>query len=136
MGYRNEYDYDGKYLSSSINGIAGVLTILEGKFSTNADRVVFIPKVGNINLDYIKNILEPILRNKNKGRKGLKGKNEFTKLTPSMIEDEVIPIPHDINGDPFIYMQNILAEKYKTVEIIKNQIEKNLNELISNEIIF
>ena len=136
LGYRNEYDYDGKYLSSSINGIAGVLTILEGKFSTNADRVVFIPKVGNINLDYIKNILEPILRNKNKGRKGLKGKNEFTKLTPRMIENEVIPIPHDINGDPFIDMQNILADKYKTVGMIKNQIEKNLNELISNEIIF
>ena len=53
-----------------------------------------------------------------------------------MIENEVIPIPHDINGDPFIDMQNILADKYKTVEIIKNQIEKNLNELISNEIIF
>src|SRR5699024_9442424 len=50
LGYRNEHDYDGKYLSSSINGIAGVLTILDGKFSINADRVVFIPKVENINL--------------------------------------------------------------------------------------
>lgn len=94
LGCRNEYDYNGKYLSSSINGIAGVLTLLDGKFSTNADRVVFIPKVENINLAYVKNILEPILRNKNKGRKGLKGKNEFTKLTPSMIEDEMIPIPY------------------------------------------
>lgn len=112
------------------------MTIIDGKFSANADRVVFIPKLENINLDYVKNILEPILRNKNKGRIGLEGKNEFTKLTPRMIENEVIPIPHDINGDPFIDMQNILADKYKTVGMIKNQIEKNLNELISNEIIF
>lgn len=136
LGYRNEYDFDGIFLTSSINGIAGVLTIIDGKFSANADRVVFIPKLENINLDYVKNILEPILRNKNKGRIGLEGKNEFTKLTPRMIENEVIPIPHDINGDPFIDMQNILADKYKTVGMIKNQIEKNLNELISNEIIF
>ena len=59
-------------MTSSINGIAGVLTILDGKFSANADRVIFIPKVNNIYLEYVKNILEPILRNKNKGRKGLK----------------------------------------------------------------
>lgn len=131
MGYRNEYDYNGKYLSSSINGIAGVLTLLDGKFSTNADRVVFIPKVENINLAYVKNILEPILRNKNKGRKGLKGKNEFTKLTPSMIEDEMIPIPYDVSGEVFVEKQSIIASKYKTIYMIKNEIENRLNELIN-----
>lgn len=131
MGYRNEYDYDGEFLSSSINGIAGVLTIIEGKFSTNADRVVFIPKVENINLDYVKNILEPILRNKNKGRKGLKGKNEFTKLTPSMIEDEMIPIPYDVYGEVLLEKQSIIAAKYKTIEMIKKEIENKLNELIN-----
>lgn len=131
LGYRNDYDYDGKYLSSSINGIAGVLTILEGKFSTNADRVVFIPKVENINLDYVKNIIEPILRNKNKGRKGLKGKNEFTKLTPSMIEDEMIPIPYDVYGEVFFEKQSIIAAKYKTIDMIKKEIENGLSELIN-----
>lgn len=50
LGHRNEYDYDGRFLTSSINGIAGILTIIDGKFSTNADRAVFIPKVNNINL--------------------------------------------------------------------------------------
>ena len=93
-------------MTSSINGIAGVLTILDGKFSANADRVIFIPKVNNINLEYVKNILEPILRNKNKGRKGLKGKNEFTKLTPTMIENEMIPIPYNIYGEAYIEKQN------------------------------
>lgn len=131
MGCRNEYDYNGKYLSSSINGIAGVLTLLDGKFSTNADRVVFIPKVENINLAYVKNILEPILRNKNKGRKGLKGKNEFTKLTPSMIEDEMIPIPYDVYGEMFVEKQSIIASKYRTIYMIKNEIENRLNELIN-----
>ena len=131
MGYRDEYDYNGKYLSSSINGIAGVLTLLDGKFSTNADRVVFIPKVENINLFYVKNILEPILRNKNKGRKGLKGKNEFTKLTPSMIEDEMIPIPYDVYGEVLLEKQSIIAAKYKTIDMIKKEIESRLSELIN-----
>lgn len=136
LGYRNEYDYDGKYLSASINGIAGVLTILEGKFSTNADRVVFIPKIKNINLDYAKNILEPLLRNKNKGRKGLKGKNEFTKLTPRMIEDEMIPIPYDKYGKIFEKKQIIISDKYKTIDMIKKEIETILNELLNLDIIF
>lgn len=136
LGYRNEYDYDGKYLSSSINGIAGVLTILDGKFSTNADRVVFIPKIENINLAYVKNILEPILRNKNKGRKGLKGKNEFTKLTPSMIEDEMIPIPYDVFGEIFSEKQSIIAAKYKTIDITKKEIENRLSELINIDLFF
>lgn len=131
LGYRDEYDYNGKYLSSSINGIAGVLTLLDGKFSTNADRVVFIPKVENINLFYVKNILEPILRNKNKGRKGLKGKNEFTKLTPSMIEDEMIPIPYDVYGEVLLEKQSIIAAKYKTIDMIKKEIESRLSELIN-----
>lgn len=136
LAYRNNYDYNGRYLTSSINGIAGVLTILDGKFSTNADRVVFIPKVENINLYYVKNILEPILRNKNKGRKGLKGKNEFTKLTPSMIEDEMIPIPYDMYGEVFLEKQKAISDKYKTIDMIKKEIENNLTELLNLELIF
>lgn len=54
LAYRNDYDYDGEYLTLSINGIAGVLTILDGKFSANADRVIFISKVNNINWEYVK----------------------------------------------------------------------------------
>lgn len=131
LAYRNDYDFDGKYLSSSINGIAGVLTILDGKFSINADRVVFIPKLKNINLDYVKNILEPILRNKNKGRKGLKGKNEFTKLTPSMIKDEIIPIPLDAYGEVCLKKQSIIASKYKIIDVIKKEMENRLSELIN-----
>lgn len=136
LGYRNDYDYDGRFLTSSINGIAGVLTIIDGKFSTNADRVVFIPKVKNINLQYVKNILEPTLRNKNKGRKGPKGKNEFTKLTPSMIEEELIPIPFNIEGEPFIEKQNYIANKYEVIENIKNQVKDNLNEILNIDLLF
>lgn len=136
LAYRNDYYYYGRYLTSSINGIAGVLTILDGKFSINADRVVFVPKIENINLDYVKNILEPILRNKNKGRKGLKGKNEFTKLTPKMIEEQLIPIPYNRYGEVFEEKQKAISDKYKTIDMIKKEIENNLTELLKLELIF
>ena len=106
-------------MTSSINGIAGVLTILDRNFSTNADHVVFISKATNIDLGYVKNILEPILRNKNKGRKWLKGKNEFTKLITTMIENEMIPIPYNIYGEPYIEKQNDIANRYKIMVMIK-----------------
>lgn len=136
LGYRNNYDYKGKFLTSSMNGIAGVLTILDEKFSVNADRVVFVPKVKEISLEYIKNILEPILRNKTKGRKGLKGKNEFTKLTPSMIEGCIIPIPYSENGEIFIKKLKEISKKYYTIEKIQKQLEIKIDELLRMEIKF
>lgn len=87
-------------------------------------------------MEYVKNILEPNLKNKNKGRKGIKGKNEFTKLTPTMIEDEMIPILYDIYGEPYIEKQNDIANKYKIIVIIKKQIEERLNELLNSDLIF
>lgn len=126
LGYKNSYDYDGRYLTVSVNGIAGVMTIFDKKFFTNADRVAFVPKERDIDIEYVKNILEPKLRDKTKGRKGLKGKNEFTKLSDKMIEDELIPIPYNMRGLPFIEKQIDLAKKYKTIDIIKRKIDKRL----------
>lgn len=119
-----------------MNGIAGVLTILDEKFSVNADRVVFVPKVKEISLEYVKNILEPILRNKTKGRKGLKGKNEFTKLTPRMIEESIIPIPYSENGEIFTKKLKEISKKYYTIEKTQKQLEVKIDELLRMEIKF
>ncbi|UQK59016.1 restriction endonuclease subunit S [Fenollaria massiliensis] len=136
LAFRDDYDYDGKYLTSSVNGLAGILTIIDGKFSATADRVIFIPKLEDINLHYVKNILEPILRNKIKGRMGLMGKNEFTKLNPRMIENELIPIPFNSYGEPFLEKQFMISNKFNTVENIKKKIYDGLNELLDTEILF
>ena len=63
----NFYQYDGKYISLSRNGIAGKITILDGKFSINEDRFLLVPKVDNIDYEFIKYTVEPILRSKKKG---------------------------------------------------------------------
>ena len=77
LGYMNTYDYDGRYVSISINGIAGVTKIIEGCFSINADRVILTPKTFDIDLDYVVYILEPILRNLSKVGKALIIKMSF-----------------------------------------------------------
>ena len=62
------------------NGFAGYIKIIDGKFSINADRGLLKPKVKNLSIKYIKYLLEPLLRDMAKGRKGDKGKDEFTKV--------------------------------------------------------
>lgn len=127
LAYMNSFDYDGRCLTISINGIAGVPIIIEGKFSTTADRVVCIP-YEKISIDYIKYVAEPFLRDKIKGRVGDNGKNEFTKLTPDMIGEVTIPIPLDADGNYNLNVQIDYAEKYSLI----NEIKKDINSQVSN----
>ena len=128
FAYINTYDYDGEYLTISINGLAGKITIFNGKFSTTANRVVCIPN-DNIDIKYVMHVAEPILRNKNKGRKGDLGKNEFTKLTPDMIKTTQIPIPITKTGSYDVEKQKELSAKYEQIEIIKRELSEMLTEL-------
>lgn len=129
LAYKNDYDYDGRCLTISINGIAGVTTIIDGKFSTTADRVVCVPKE-NVSIDYIKHIAEPFLRDKSKGRVGDKGKNEFTKLTPDMIKKVKIPMPLNEDGTYNIGIQTEYADKYDLIDRIKEDITTKVKNLL------
>lgn len=131
----NEYDYDGKYLTISVNGIAGVTKIIDGKFSTNADRVTLIPKDDKLDIGYISYILESELRKIAKGRIGIKGKNEFTKLSREMIDDVKIPIPVNVDGEYDIEIQKTLANRFKTIDDIKENLNTRAKELLDLELI-
>lgn len=136
LGFMKNYDYNGKYLTVSVNGIAGVIKIIEGKFSTNADRVVLIPKVANLDLGYISNILEGKLRNIAKGRKGVESKNEFTKLTKAMIEEVEVFIPFDIEGIIEEKIQKIISKKYYSINLIKENLSQQVKNLLEVNINF
>lgn len=136
LGYMKSYDFDGKYLTISVNGIAGVIKIIEDKFSTNADRVVLVPKISKINLEYISNTLEGKLRDIAKGRKGLENKNEFTKLTKKMIEDVEILIPFDIRGELEAKIQKDISCKYSSINSVKEELTLQVKKLLEANIIF
>ncbi len=128
LGVMDSYDYNGEYLTISINGIAGKITIFNECFSINADRVVCTPN-DDVDISYIKFVAEPFLRNRSKGRKGDLGKNEFSKLTPKMVAETFIPIPIKDDGSFDLEKQKELASKYEQIDIIKIELMNKINEL-------
>ena len=119
LAYVNFYDFDGRYISLSRNGIAGKITILEGKFTINEDRFLLVPKVDNIDYEYIRYTVEPILRSKKKGRSGHNGENECTKLSFSILDNVKIMMPVTESGDYDLEKQKEYAQKYSKLYTIK-----------------
>ena len=129
LTYIDDYDYDGKYLTWATNGFAGYIKVIDGKFAINGDRGILIPKSDNIDILFIKYVLEPKLRNLAKGRKGDKGANEFTKVYPSMVESMRVTIPILKDGSYDLVSQQELAEKYCKIEDMKQMLQEELSNL-------
>lgn len=100
------------------------MMLIEGKFSINGDRGLLKPKMPNINLLYVKNIVEPKLRELAKGRKGENGSDEFTKVYPKMVDEVEIVMPVDENGNFDLEAQKDIVDKILYVEDIKKTIEE------------
>lgn len=131
LTFINSFDYEGKYLTWATNGFAGYIKVIDGQFSINGDRGLLIPKNENINIDYIKVVLEPILRGLAKGRKGDNGDNEFTKVYPSMVENVTLSIPTFSDGTFDLKTQNQVAESYRKVEEVKELLLLELQKIKS-----
>lgn len=126
IAYMDSADYSGEFLTYSKNGCAGYITIKKGDFSVNGDRCVITLNDGfeNIDLYYLKYYLEPIFRANIKGRMGINGKNEYTKINSTMIKklNLQIPIPVLPDGSFDIAKQKEIAQKYATIESIKQEL--------------
>ncbi|NER17532.1 N-6 DNA methylase [Spongiivirga citrea] len=134
LTYLNTFDYDGEFLTWATNGFAGYIKIINGKFSINADRGLLKPLSKNIDIQYVKHILEPVLRDLAKGRKGEKGEDEFTKVYPTMLEKIKVKMPLDKNGKIDLKQQKKIASEYRKIEDIKLAIKNELDKITSIEI--
>jgi len=134
LTYINTFDYEGTFLTWATNGFAGYIKVIDGQFSINADRGLLTPSNEKININYVKYILEPILRTLAKGRKGEKGEDEFTKVYPSMLEDIQIKMPIDKDGIIDFVQQSVIASEYQKIEDIKSVIKNELNKIVQVEI--
>lgn len=134
----NTYDYDGEYLTWVKDGLAGYLMYHNEKFSITNHRGILIPKIDMLNLDlkYLKYIVEPIFRSECKGRVGHNGQNEYTTLNQTMINNikTKIKIPVDKNGNYDLNKQKEIANKYRKIEEIKKNISTQIDILCSTEI--
>lgn len=136
----NEYNYDGEYLTWAKDGLAGYLMYHNEKFAITNHRGILIPtkKCVDVDLNYIKIVLEPIFRKHIKGRLGVEGKNEYTTLSKDMIKkiEETIPIPIKSDGTFNLEKQQEIAKKYKVVENIKTSLSEKITELVDIEVVF
>ncbi|GHV44283.1 hypothetical protein FACS189492_0360 [Clostridia bacterium] len=132
----DSFDYDGTYLSWATNGFAGTTIVLDGKFSINGDRAILIPLNNLIDIRYLKYVLEPTFRTLAKGRLGDDGKDEFTKLYPSMIAEVKILFPVDDNGNVDSMAQKEIANQYAAIEQYKREIVSKLKLLLEQPIIY
>ena len=133
FGSIDAYKYNGEYLTWVIDGLAGYVMKLTGKFSITCHRGILIPTEDckNIDLLYVKYMLEPIFRKRARGRIGINGKNEYTALKPTHIvnyNDSII-IPVDNNGEYDLAKQQELAQKYAAIETVKEEIYNRINAL-------
>lgn len=103
------------------------------KDSLTGHRGILIPteKCKNIDLLYIKYILEPIFRASIKGRLGINGKNEYTTLNATMIKKipQKLKIPIKADGIFDIEKQRELAQKYAVIDSIKDDVYKKIIQL-------
>lgn len=127
------YDYNGEYLTWAKDGLAGYMMLHNGKFSITGHRGILIPtdKCKNVNLKYIKYVLEPLFRANKKGREGDLGKNEYTTLNSDMIKKmkDTIPIPIKEDGSFDLDKQKELASKYEQIDEIKTGLINKILEL-------
>lgn len=133
FGNIDNFRYDGEYLTWIIDGLAGYVMKLKGKFSITCHRGILIPtkECKNIDLLYVKYMLEPIFRKRARGRIGINGQNEYTALKPTHIVNynDSIRIPVNENGEYNLEKQQELARKYATIETIKEGIYKQVTSL-------
>ena len=127
----------GNYLLWNTDGLAGYIKKVNGEFSYTNIVGIMIPtghyNMSLINLDYLKYYLEPIFRENRKGRFGINGKNEYTKLNQTMIKkiEIKIPIPTTKNGEFDLQKQKEIAQKIATLEKIKEDLIAKLIELVN-----
>lgn len=134
-GFIDEYQYDGEYLTWAKDGLAGYMMYHNGRFSLTGHRGILIKKDNrdDIDLMYLKYVLEPVFRANKKGREGDLGKNEYTTINSDMIKKitTTIPIPLDENGEYDLMKQKELAGKYKQIDDIKNMLKQKILQVTS-----
>lgn len=140
-GYIDTYMEAGKHLLWNTDGLAGFIKVVEGNFSYTNIVGILLPKketdVANLYLEYLKYYLEPIFRKNKKGRMGIYGKNEHTKLNSTMIKDLniQIPIPIKPDGSYDLEKQKEIADRYKQVDEIKQGLIDKINYLTSISVV-
>ncbi|WP_341758763.1 restriction endonuclease subunit S [Candidatus Tisiphia endosymbiont of Ditula angustiorana] len=122
LGYINHFDHDVESIQITTNGYAGtVFYRSKHKFSINGDARLYIPKCDNLDCLYLSFELQKVL-----------DKNNFNweyKPTIERTRNIEIKIPITATGEFDLPKQKEIAEKYRKIEEIKNNIKRELEKI-------
>ncbi|GHV52266.1 hypothetical protein FACS1894216_08100 [Synergistales bacterium] len=134
FAFIDKYDYDKPCLSWAIDGLAGYMMVHKTAFSATNHRGILVPKTADIDIEYIKYVLEPILRQTKKGRIGDNGENEYTSLPPFMLKDLQVGLPVDDCGNVSLALQHEIALSYATIEQYRGEVLGKIDALVEQRI--
>ena len=111
------YNIDGE-------GACGYVFYRTGRFSLSEKvrpLIIFDEYKDKLDPIYLKYVLHPLFLSKVRGR----------KINKTIIQDLQIPIPVKENGDFDLKVQKEIAEKYKKLELIKEQVINEIDKVLN-----
>ncbi|WP_167630984.1 restriction endonuclease subunit S [Mariprofundus ferrooxydans] len=126
FGFVDEYEFEGTYLTWVMNGYGGRVQEISGRFSTNRDRGVFIPKKGVTipDLTYLRHIMESQLVASAVGRRVDGRLNEYTKIYPDTALQVQISLPATETGALDFEVMERIGKRLRSIEEAQNRVRQ------------
>lgn len=137
MTYIDIPDFSGPLLSFTTNGYGGSVQILEGDFAVNGDRAVLLPHDGVTlpDLRYLARVIEQTLRPLAVGRRGDQGRNEYTKLSPTVAQTVSIPFLIDEDGEDDFDAMESFGESVERAEALQANLRARAEQIRTTNIV-
>jgi len=137
FGFTDEADYSGRFLTWCMNGYAGRMEIIDGKFSATRDRGVLVPKEGVSipDLTYLKYQLEPLLSELAVGRRVEGRRNKYTKIYSGTVKDVQVNLPTDAKGKLDYKAMQLAGEHLRTVEQRHTSVKRILESIQAADVV-
>lgn len=131
FGHVDEFDFEGHYLSWTMNGYGGHVSEIAGRFSITRDRGVFMPRpeVQVPDLTYLRLAMEPVLMAAAVGRRIDGKRNTYTKIYPESAAQALIQLPVDGSGRPDYNLMSTLGARYRRIESAKAEVQTVLEAM-------
>lgn len=138
FGHVNEHDYEGHYLSWTMNGYAGHVSELNGRFSLTRDRGLFIPLQGVCvpDLTYLRVVMEPALKAAAVGRRVDGRLNTYTKIYAETAAAIIVRLPERMPGVLDFGLMSQLGAQYRRIEAAKMEVQAVLDAMSSAALAF
>jgi hypothetical protein len=137
FGYVDSYDYDGRFLTWCMNGYAGRVEIVDGKFSLTRDRGILIPleDVATPDLTFLKYQLDPVLSELAVGRRVAGRLNKYTKIYSGTVKDVLVSLLTDSGGSLDYEAMRLAGEHERHIEQRHTTVKRMLETVQSADVV-